>query len=134
MGTISHFSEILSWQKARELNARVFEFGKRDGFGPDTDLRDQAQRASNSVVLNIAEGFGRRGRREFRNFLSIAHGSIAELEACMILISDRSMSSSAEAKELANACGDVSRLIAGLMRYLSSPRVLSTKVPPNARP
>ncbi len=45
----------------------------------EADLRDQIKRSSRSIAANIAEGAGRRTDRDFRHFLSIARGSVAEL-------------------------------------------------------
>jgi four helix bundle protein len=131
MATIRQFPDLIAWQKARALNRRVFELGKNGGFGCDIDLRDQALRASNSVVLNIAEGFGRRTRPDFRRFLSIAHGSIAEVQACMLLLADRGMRGSDEAQGIVGECEETSKLIAGLIRYLGKPT--ASKVPDQTR-
>jgi len=42
---------------------------------------NQIQRASVSIMANIAEGFGRRSDKEFANFLNMAHGSVAEVQS-----------------------------------------------------
>ena len=53
----------------------IIKFPKGRGY-----LSDQLQRASSSVSLNIAEGAGRSGSKEFAHFLDIARGSLAELD------------------------------------------------------
>jgi four helix bundle protein len=66
MMKIERFEDIIAWQKAKELSVQVygmFENSKDFGF------KDQIQRASVSVMNNIAEGFERRGNKEFRHFL-----------------------------------------------------------------
>ncbi|MEP6717845.1 MAG: four helix bundle protein [bacterium] len=50
-------------------------------FAKDIGLRNQIQRASVSIMANIAEGFGRRSDKEFVNFLNMAHGSISETQS-----------------------------------------------------
>jgi four helix bundle protein len=48
-------------------------------FNKDYGLREQIRKASVSVMSNVAEGFARRGDKEFKRFLSIALGSSAEV-------------------------------------------------------
>jgi four helix bundle protein len=50
------------------------------------ELGSQLRRAATSVPANIAEGFARRGAREFSHFLSMALGSLAEIDALPALI------------------------------------------------
>jgi len=72
------FTELLVWQKACELVVRVYEFS---GLFPSSEafaLTSQLRRAAVSVTSNIAEGFGRRSRREKLRFLDIARGSLEE--------------------------------------------------------
>jgi len=57
---ISHFEDLIAWQKARELTKAVYCMTKNDiGFTKDYGLRDQIQRAAVSIMNNIAEGFER---------------------------------------------------------------------------
>ena len=68
------------WQKSNELVLLVYRvsqsFPREEMYGVTSQLR----RASLSVVLNIVEGFGRGSKGEFRRFLDIALGSLAEVE------------------------------------------------------
>jgi len=75
---ITRFEDIQSWQEARLLVADVYTFltGCRD-FG----FRDQIQRASVSIMSNVAEGFDRGSNKEFIYFLTIARGSLAEVKS-----------------------------------------------------
>jgi len=71
---IERFEEIQSWQRARELNRQIYEITKDAHFSKDFSLRDQIRRATLSIMANIAGGFGRKSKKEFANFLNIAHG------------------------------------------------------------
>ena len=78
MATIQTFEDIIAWQKARELTREVYTAlrGCKDyGF------KDQIQRASVSVMSNIAEGFESGTKQEFLNYLYIAKGSAGEVRA-----------------------------------------------------
>jgi len=66
---INRFEEIIAWQKAKELATAIYSHFKSN---KDYDFRDQIQRASVSIMNNIAEGFERRSNIEFRQFLFIA--------------------------------------------------------------
>jgi four helix bundle protein len=78
---ISRFEDIESWRRARELSAEVYGISTNGPFSKDFGLRDQIQRASFSIMANIAEGFGRNGPTEFIRYLTIAQGSAVEVQS-----------------------------------------------------
>lgn len=78
MATIKQFEEMVVWKKARELTKEVYAAMKDCR---DMGFRDQIQRASVSVMSNIAEGFERGTKQEFLNYLFIAKGSAGEVRA-----------------------------------------------------
>ena len=79
------FRDLTVWQRAMELAYAVYaataEFPKSEMFA----LAQQMRRAVVSVPSNIAEGHARRTQRQFRHFLKIASGSLAELQTQLIL-------------------------------------------------
>jgi four helix bundle protein len=79
MAAFKTFEEINAWQNARVLVKDVYAMTRNEAFSHDYGLKDQIQRAAISVCSNIAEGFERRGNKEFVNFLWIAKGSTAEV-------------------------------------------------------
>ena len=79
MAAFKTFEEINAWQNARILVKEVYAMTRNGAFGNDYGLKDQIQRAAVSICSNIAEGFERRGNKEFINFLWIAKGSAAEV-------------------------------------------------------
>jgi four helix bundle protein len=82
---IKSFVDILAWQKSRILAKEVYvTFSKSRDFG----FRDQIERASVSIMNNIAEGFGRRGNREFAYHLRVAKGSCLEVQSMLYLALD----------------------------------------------
>ena len=80
-----NYSDLLAWQKAVDLVCDVY--ADTSSFPPDErfGLTSQVRRASVSIAANIAEGQGRASRNEFVHFLSIAHGSLRELETHIII-------------------------------------------------
>jgi four helix bundle protein len=85
---IKSFKELTVWQEAMNLVEMVYQqtiiLPKTEMYG----LTSQIRRAAVSIPANIAEGNGRRSRKEYLQFLSIANGSIMELET-HILISEQ---------------------------------------------
>jgi four helix bundle protein len=77
---IQSFRDLQVWQKAMKLTTLVYSitqsFPREEAFG----LSSQMRRAAVSIPSNIAEGQGRLNTREFRQFLSIARGSVCELQ------------------------------------------------------
>lgn len=78
MTTVRRFEDLLMFQKARELTREVY---KALANCKDTGFRDQIQRASVSVLSNIAEGFESGTRTEFLHYLFIAKASAGEVRA-----------------------------------------------------
>lgn len=80
------YKKLIAWQKADELARKIYfvthTFPKSELFG----LTSQLRRASLSVPLNIIEGYGRNNRNEFRHFLSITLGSLAETEYLLTFV------------------------------------------------
>ena len=65
---IRRFEEIESWQLARRFSCEVYQASMCGPFRRDFILRDQIRRAVVSIMANIAEGFGRKGKNDFVHF------------------------------------------------------------------
>jgi four helix bundle protein len=115
---IQKFEDILAWQKARELTKEVYAHSKTGLFAKDFGLRDQIQRASVSIMGNVAEGFDRGGDKEFTQFLSISKGSCGEVKSHLYVALDQQYIAPEEFKRLYNHADEVGRLLAGFMAYL----------------
>ena len=89
MATIKQFEDLEIWQSARELCQDVFKIIKTTPLGNDYKLRDQINGSSGSIMDNIAEGFERDGKNEFRQFLSIAKGSCGETRSQLYRVFDK---------------------------------------------
>jgi len=118
LAAFTTFEEMAAWQKARELTRRIYSITTRDKFRRDFGLVDQIRRASVSVMSNIAEGFERRGSKEFAFFLSVAKGSVGEVRAQLYVAMDQGYLDKLTFGELCLLTTDTGRLIGGLARYL----------------
>lgn len=76
---VAGYKNLLVWQIADELAKKIYkttnEFPTNELYG----IISQLKRASLSVPLNIVEGYARNSKKEFRQFLKIALGSVAEV-------------------------------------------------------
>ena len=74
------YKKLVVWQKADELAYQIYlatkSFPKEEIYGIISQLR----RAALSVPLNIVEGYGRQGKKELKQFINVALGSLAEIE------------------------------------------------------
>lgn len=113
------YRDLLVWQKAMDLVLKTYEvtgtFPGEEKFG----LVSQMRRAAVSIPLNISEGHGRQGAKEFTKFLWIANGSLMELET-QVLISERVQFIGREtSKHLQEQLQQVCRMLTGLRTSLN---------------
>ena len=120
MSTFKRFEDMLVWQKARMVVNRIYDVSSLEYFRKDFALKDQIRRASISIMLNIAEGFGRQTNKEFRNFLFYSNGSVTELQSALYIALDRKYISKELFDEIYNQCTEISKMLSGLIKYLKN--------------
>ncbi len=118
MATITRFEDLVIWQDARTICKRVKVLTSKGEFTKDFDLLRQVRRSSGSCMDNIAEGFEREGNKEFKNFLSIAKGSIGETRSQLYRALDYNYISKEEFEEVNILCAQLSKKIGSFMSYL----------------
>jgi four helix bundle protein len=79
------FQDLIVWQRAVELTVAIYKLSEEFPTSERYGLTGQMRRAAISVASNIAEGRGRLGQAEFRQFLGFAQGSNYELQTQMIV-------------------------------------------------
>ena len=116
--TVQHYRQLEVWQLAMELAEKCYlatkDFPKQELFG----LVSQIRRAAVSIPANIAEGQGREHTREFLNHLSIARGSLMELETHLMLSQRVGLLPQAELEKLLALSDRISRMLSGLRKAL----------------
>lgn len=117
MVTVQRFEDLMMFQRARELTREVYKAlsGCRDG-----GFRDQIQRASVSVLSNIAEGFESGTKQEFLNYLYIAKASAGEVRAQTYVGYDVGHLNMQTFKHLNGLAEECSRLIASFIAKLKA--------------
>ena len=112
---IERFEDIIAWQKAKDLTVHIYKiFDSSKDFG----FKDQIQRASVSIMNNIAEGFERKGNKEFSYFLYIAKGSCGEVRSMLILAKELNKISEKDFESLFIQSEEISKIITGLIKSL----------------
>ena len=109
-----NYMDLIAWQKAMDLAQTIYSAAKK--LPPDErfGLCSQMRRAAVSVPANIAEGEGRRTDGEFVHLLSVAHGSVRELETHVMLAERLGYFDREAVKRLLADAGEVGRLVKGL--------------------
>ena len=115
---VERFEDLIAWQKSRELTRKIYQTTEQEKFAKDYGLKNQIQRASVSVMSNIAEGFDRFRPNEFHQFLSIAKGSCAEVRSQLYIAFDIGYLQENEFYELKSKAEEVSKIINGLRSYI----------------
>jgi four helix bundle protein len=118
--SIRNYRDLLAWQKAMDFAEEVYRvtrlFPKEEMYG----LTAQMRRACVSIPSNVAEGQGRRSDGAFAQHLSIAHGSLRELETQLLLAGRFGYLEKSSVEELIEQASEVGRLITGLGNAVSS--------------
>jgi len=127
MAKLEKFEEMEVWQRARKLCDEIFQLSLAGSFAKDFELKNQINASSGSVMDNIAEGFERDGRTEFRQFLSIAKGSCGEVRSQLYRAVDRKHISSEEFDLLKGQAEEISKQLKGFINYLNASEYKGTK-------
>jgi len=123
MATIQRFQDLEIWQLARQLENDIFVILKEGLLAKDFSIKDQMSRSAGSIMDNIAEGFGRGGRNEFIQFLSIAKASAAELQSQLTRCLDRSYINQEVFQKLDSSTLLIGNKIGALIRHLNEAEI-----------
>ena len=118
MARIEKFEDIDAWQKAQALSKAIYSVTGNGAFSHDFGLRDQISRVAVSIMSNIAEGFGRRSKKEFANFLNMAHGSAAEVQCHLYVALDQNYINQDTFHKLYDKTNEASKITQGFIKYL----------------
>ena len=118
---INRFEEIAAWQEARKLVRMVYEvIRKSKEFQKDFRLVNQIQDASVSTMSNIAEGFSRKGNKEFMQFLFISKSSASEVQSHLYVALDQGYVAEKDFSEIYKQADLLSKMVSSFIKYLSS--------------
>lgn len=127
MAAIEKFEDLIAWQKSKSFAVKIYSATDEGKFSKDFGLRDQIRRASISIVSNIAEGFERKGNKEFLQFLFYSLGSIAEVKTQLIISFELNYISKEKFDELNDLLIDIQKITKGLVTYLKESDLKGSK-------
>ena len=117
---IKSHRDLIVWQKGMDLVVSVYRATERFPNEERYGLTSQIRRAVTSIPANIAEGQGRRLRKEFLYFLSNARGSLWELDTHLESATGLGLLTLEVHEALRGQLDEVGRVLNGLMRSISN--------------
>ena len=114
------FRKLEVWRRSHQFVLRVYRLSRQLPADERFGLSSQIRRAASAIPANIAEGCGRRGRSELRQFLHISMGSANELEYFLLLAQDLQLIDIVAHREAEAELLEIKRMLAGLLQRLGS--------------
>ncbi|MFN0020851.1 MAG: four helix bundle protein [Pirellulaceae bacterium] len=121
MPGVRSFTDLLCWQRARQWSKRIFELSEAKPFARDQRLVVQINDSSESVMSNIAEGFGRGTQAEFITFLGYSLGSLDETKSHLCAAYDRKYLIKDEFAALFSEGTEIRKMTVGLIQSMVKP-------------
>ena len=110
------FEDLEAWQAARTLTKQVYDLTRTPQLVRDFGVTGQIQRASVSIMSNVAEGFERSHLQEKLQFYNVARGSTAEVRSLTYVIEDNFSACAATAILLREQAAQTGRLVTGFIQ------------------
>ncbi len=115
---IKSYRDLKVWQNAMDLAVECYQVSKKLPKTEAYGLSSQIQRAATSVPANIAEGRARQHTKEFLQFLSVAYGSLAEVETHILLAHRLNYVEVDQVNSILDKSAEIGRMINGLQKSL----------------
>ena len=116
------YRDLKVWQRSIDLAERIYRLTAKFPASEMYGLSSQMRRAAVSIASNIAEGWGRRSRKDYSRFVLVARGSNDELQT-QLVIAERLGFGEAELFVEVNALSDeIGKMLSGLHGFLQTPR------------
>ncbi len=118
MNPVKTFEDLIIWQKSIVLTKQIYvitrKFPKEEIYG----LSNQLRRASVSVASNIAEGYGRITRNDYKRFLSFSFGSSFEIQTQLIIAMEIGLINNEDFNESMMLSKEISAMLYAIMKKL----------------
>ena len=117
---------MVIWRRSVELVAECYRLSAKFPPGERYGMTAQLRRAACSIAANIAEGNGRDSAREFLHFLSIARGSLREVQTYLALCRELGYATATGLERAIALADEIGRMLHGL-RHRHLPRAKAGK-------
>ena len=117
---IENFTDIEAWKQARLFVENIYHIFSEGNSQRDFGFKDQIQRASVSIMSNIAEGFDSGSKKSFIQFLSYSYRSASEVESLLFVALDIHYIDVKQHNELMSNLNSIKKLIGGFIRHLKN--------------
>jgi len=115
---VKSYKDLTVWQRAVQLSLAIYRltagFPAEERFG----ISSQLQRAGVSIASNIAEGYGRGSRKDYKQFLAIARGSTLEVQTQLIIANELGYCDAPQLKKTEALSEEVSKMLYALILKL----------------
>jgi four helix bundle protein len=118
MEKVINHRDLLVWQRSMDLVQTVYQITAKFPPSEQFGLVSQMRRAAVSIPSNIAEGYGRQATGEYRHHLSMARGSVLELETQFLLCGRLKYLGSEQADSVLADIEELSKMLASLISKL----------------
>ena len=116
------YRDLEVWQRSKVLAKQIYQctacYPKEEKFG----MVNQMRRSAVSIPANLAEGHARLSISEYWHFVSIASGSVAELETFILLSADLGYLNASDESDLLDQLDEIGKMLRGLAKYLARHR------------
>ena len=128
---IKSYRDLIVWQKSMELTVAIYRLTRTLPSVERFGLVAQLQWAAAAIPANLAEGHERRSRGDFKRFVSIARGSLAELETHLELAHRLAYLNAETMQSIEAAAAEVGRMLSVMLRKLGrkAPQLPSSLAP-----
>ena len=116
-----HYKELIVWQKSMDLVESVYTLTKLLPSDERFSLTDQMRRAVVSIPSNIAEGHGRQTEKEYKQFLSIAKGSVSEIETQLLICVRLKYQTNQQTESVWAVCDEIRRMLTRIITSFQFP-------------
>ena len=117
----SSYRDLKVWQRSIDLAEQIYRLTATFPSSEVYGLTSQMKRAAVSISSNVAEGWGRRSRKEYSRFVLLAHGSKDELQTQIVIAKRLGFGKATQLDQADELCEEIGKMLNGLHRFLQKP-------------